>query len=57
MHVQHNIDATTDPTSDDDSSAGYGERSIWMNQTDGKTWMCMDPKDGEAVWVLIGQTA
>jgi hypothetical protein len=45
-----NLDATTDPTVDDDDTAGYCEGSNWLNKTLGKAFICMDNTTGAAVW-------
>ncbi len=48
--VKNNLSATRDPTATDDADAGYAVKSIWMNQTAGTIWQCMDATPGAAVW-------
>lgn len=52
--VLNNIDATSDPTSDDDIVQGYGSGSFWFNTTDKTKFICEDPSEGQAVWRFEG---
>lgn len=49
-----NLTATTDPTVNDDSGAGYSEFSRWYNSTNQTLWALTDPTPGAAVWVDTG---
>jgi|GEM_PF-1716592 len=42
--------ATSDPTVDDDDTAGYIEGSHWINTSARKDWVLVDPGTGAAVW-------
>ncbi len=42
---------TTDPTTSDDSSAGFAVGSRWFNTTTSVEWICTDASIGAAVWV------
>ncbi|RMH16936.1 MAG: hypothetical protein D6698_08995, partial [Gammaproteobacteria bacterium] len=42
---------TADPTSTDDSSAGYEIGSVWVNTTTQKVFICVDDAVGAAVWI------
>lgn len=44
-------DATTDPTVNDDTDAGYYVGSKWYNLNAGTIWECLDATVGAAVWV------
>ncbi len=46
----HNMAATTDPGTGDDSSGGYGVGSIWFNRTRDTLWLCKDASAGAALW-------
>lgn len=48
--LKNNLTATTDPTVNDDSSAGYGPLSCWVNLTSDKAFVCVDDSVGAAVW-------
>lgn len=47
---QNNLDATSDPGANDDSSAGYEVLSRWVNTSTGELWVCLDATAGSAVW-------
>lgn len=47
----NNYTAITDPTVNDDSSAGYSVGSVWFNQTTLKEFTLFDATVGAAVWV------
>lgn len=49
-----NLIATSDPTVNDDSSAGYSKFSRWYNSTNQTLWALTDPTVGAAVWVDTG---
>lgn len=44
---------TSNPTVNDDSSAGYVKRSKMENTSNGTIWQCTDPTVGAAVWKPI----
>jgi len=44
------LDATTDPTADDDESRGYAVGSTWHNIVTNEVCLCIDATDGAAVW-------
>lgn len=45
-----NLTATTNPGVTDDSSAGYGDWSIWINTTLNRIFVCGDATVGAAIW-------
>lgn len=47
---KNNLEATTDPTPNDDSSQGYEILSKWINQSTGEMWVCLQDTVGEANW-------
>lgn len=51
--VKNNLSATVAPTVNDDETAGYAVKSIWMDQTNGKIYQCMDATAGAAVWKAL----
>jgi len=48
--LKNNYTATTNPTSTDDSDAGYSVGSVWINTTEDERWVCLDATAGSAVW-------
>ena len=44
------LDAVADPTTLDDSGAGYAVGSRWVNTASGKVWECVDSSPLAAVW-------
>lgn len=50
------LDATADPTTSDDDSAGYSAGSLWVDVTNDKSWVCVDASTGAAVWKQTGGT-
>jgi integrin beta 8 len=55
-----NFGATTDPTVNSDSSAGYGVGSLWVNTSTGRVWLATNVTVGAATWVEpvnVGNTA
>jgi hypothetical protein len=48
----HNLSATSDPTTTEDSSAGYEALSKWVNTSTGEVWVCLDATAGSAIWAL-----
>ena len=49
----HKINATTAPTTTDDTSAGYGPGSIWIDVTNDVAYVCLDATASNAVWDRI----
>lgn len=49
--VKSNIDATTDPTVNDDETEGYSVNSLWINKNTNDIFRCLDATEGAAVWV------
>jgi len=54
--VRNNLDATTDPTINDDSTLNYDENSVWLNVSTDKVFYCADPTAGAAVWLSLSET-
>lgn len=52
-----NLTATTAPGLDDDSSAGYAVRSLWIDVNNGEAYRCVDASVGAAVWLPTTLTA
>lgn len=52
----NNFAATVDPTATDDSSKGYSAGSVWVNTTNGKTFVCGSATAGAASWTQSGQS-
>lgn len=50
------LDATTDPTGDNDETEGYEVGSLWFNITDNKIFQCIDPTSSSAVWIELTAT-
>ena len=48
------IDATVDPTVDNDVTEKYEVGSVWVNTTTDKIFICVDATDGAAVWKCVG---
>lgn len=51
---KNNYGATTGPTSGDDSTAGYGVGSIWIDTTNDVAYICVDATASNAVWNIQG---
>lgn len=50
--IQHNVAASSDPTVNDDASAGYTAGvSTWFRLDTRTLWVCADASAGAAVWV------
>ena len=51
-----NLTATTDPSSSNDNTQGFGVGSYWFNSTAGalRWWECVSSATGAAVWVFSG---
>lgn len=47
------LNATADPTANDDAADGYSEGSLWIDTTNDKAWVCVDPTTTAAVWKQI----
>jgi hypothetical protein len=51
-----NFNATVAPIATDDSTAGYGYGSIWIDRTHQKSYINVNPGVGSSVWQLIGSS-
>ncbi len=49
----NNFDSTTDPTVNDDNTAGYFVESGWFNASTGRLWFCQDNTTGAAIWTEV----
>lgn len=45
-----NLNATTDPGINNDTTEGYAIGSLWINVQDDKVFRCVDNTDGAAIW-------
>lgn len=50
----YKLDATTAPTTGDDSDDGFGVGSMWLDVTGDAAYVCVDPTVDAAVWRKIG---
>lgn len=50
QYTKTNLEATTNPTINDDETTGYCIGSFWINTSTGHCFECVDPTDGAAVW-------
>ena len=55
VKFKNNLDATTDPAANDDSTAGYEAGSRWLNNavSPKRWWICTDASEGAAVWDVL----
>lgn len=44
------LDATADPTVNDDTADGYAPGSLWIDVTNDRAWYCVDATAGAAIW-------
>lgn len=51
--VNSKLDATVDPTVNDDSADGYSVGSLWVNVSTDSAWVLTDAAVGAAVWTPI----
>lgn len=51
------LDATTAPTTGDDSGDGYSVGSLWIDLTADRAYVCVDASSGAAVWLRIDNPA
>ena len=42
------------PTADDDITSGYAKSDIWIDQSSGDAYICIDNADGAADWLRVG---
>jgi hypothetical protein len=54
--LKHNLAASTAPTADDDSGDGYAVGSVWVDTTNDKAYICLDPTATAAVWTETTQS-
>lgn len=52
----NNVGATSNPLVTDDSIAGYGVGSVWLNTTADRAFICLDSTMAAAVWKPLGLT-
>lgn len=51
--IKHKLNATTAPTVNDDSSAGYAPGSLWLDTVENVSYSCFDASSGAAVWARL----
>lgn len=51
QYRENKYDATTAPTTGDDSNDGYAAGSVWYDTTNDEAYICLDATVGAAVWV------
>jgi hypothetical protein len=52
-YIAHGVPTSPGPPGvNDDETAGYHYLSRWIDTATGQEWVCVDPTDGAAVWVL-----
>jgi len=49
--IKSNMEASTAPTTADDSNSGYAVGSRWFDITNDKEYVCLDATAGAAVWI------
>ena len=54
---RNNLSGAATPTVSDDSSAGYGPTSVWLDLTNNKGWLCLQSNVGAAVWAEMSGTS
>ncbi|MFS8160383.1 MAG: hypothetical protein ACMG6E_09300, partial [Candidatus Roizmanbacteria bacterium] len=52
--VKNNDDTLVNPQTTDDSSKGYGRRSIWINRQNDTAYICVDSTRNHAIWIPVG---
>ena len=50
LNTKHNLDATVDPTANDDETKGYSPGSMWINTTTNVAFFCVEASAGLAMW-------
>ncbi|MFW6001699.1 MAG: hypothetical protein ACOCQD_00005, partial [archaeon] len=50
-NIQNNLNATTEPTENDDITKGYEVGSVWYNISTDESYTCTDNSEGTADWV------
>lgn len=53
--IKSNLSATVAPTTTDDSAAGYGIGSLWIDVTGDKVYQCVDATATSAVWKHLSE--
>lgn len=51
-NVKDKLDATVAPTTSNDKTEGYGFGSRWVIPATNQTYVCLDPTEDSAVWVV-----
>lgn len=49
-NLKNNLTATSNPTVNDDNTAGYNKNSKWLNNTSGEFFSCVSATTGAADW-------
>lgn len=49
----YNLNATTDPTINNNASEGYEEGSIWYNTVNGNTYLLINFAGSDATWIQV----
>lgn len=52
-NIKSNYSATSPPTVNNDSSAGYSVGSVWIDVSNDRSYICLDNSLGNAVWHRI----
>ena len=50
----HKLDGTVAPTANEDSGDGYTVGSIWIDITNDRAYLCIDPTATAAIWIEVG---
>lgn len=53
--LQHNLSAGTAPAASNDTTQGYAVGSLWVDTTNGNSYICLDATAANAVWRQITQ--
>jgi hypothetical protein len=53
LSTKDNLNASTDPSSGNDSTQGYQVGSLWQNSTTGRIWMARGVSVAAAVWTML----
>lgn len=54
---KNNLEATTNPTTNDDITAGYSASSLWFNSVNLRVFLCVNNSEGSADWQDLTSTA
>lgn len=53
LSIEDNLNASTDPTSSDDSTAGFQVGSTWFNSVSGRVWVARNVSVAAAIWTQL----